>query len=142
MSPAASWNSVAAESVASTCETPPRIALLAEENEGVRAQIAGRLRRLGWRVLEAWSGMEAMVRLLDEQEEIDALFTSMDLRSFTHGKELADCLQAACPRMAVFYLEGDKGDRKGNLEEVLRKAEFLPLLSDPADAWVEAQMAG
>ncbi len=138
----ASWNSVAAESVASTCETPPRVALLAEENEDVREQIASRLRRLGWRVLEAWSGMEAMVRLLDEQEEIDALFTSMDLRSFTNGKELADCLQAACPRMAVFYLEGDKGNRKGNLEQVLRKAELLPLHPAPADAWIEAEMAG
>lgn len=81
------------------------IALVAEDDDAVRASVAGFLRAKGYGVLEARTSVEALLLAVDFPERIDALFTSTRLRKYCNGCELAAGLRAARPEMAVFYLE-------------------------------------
>jgi DNA-binding NtrC family response regulator len=83
-------------------ETPA--ALVAEEDERTRSRISDYLRMQGYDVLEARTSVEAILLAVDSPYRIDALFTSLSLRKYCNGLELAACLRATRPEMAVFYL--------------------------------------
>lgn len=90
-------------------DTPDRIeypiALIAEDDEASRARLADSLRDKGCGVLEARTSVEALLLAVDYPHRIDALFTSTSLRKYCNGVELAECLRATRPEMAIFYLE-------------------------------------
>jgi CheY-like chemotaxis protein len=81
------------------------VILLAEDNESVREFAKAQLEHLGYRVLEAANGAEALAVLRDHAE-IDMLFTDMVMPGGMNGHELA---QEACrrrPALKVLYCSG------------------------------------
>lgn len=113
------------------------IALVAEDDDSVRSQIASFLRDEGYGVLEASTSVEALLLAVDFPDRIDALFTSTTLRKYCNGYELAECLRATRPEMAVFYLEnapesGDDVTRDLILGRatLLRKPVLVPRLEE------------
>lgn len=126
-------------------DTP--IALVAEDDEGVRARVATFLRNKGYGVLEARTSVEALLLAVEYPGRIDALFTSTHLRKYCNGNELASCMRAARPEMAVFYMGDDESPSeevtrdliKGNAV-LLRKPLTMPRLEE-ADALIEESRA-
>ena len=84
-----------------------RIALVAEDDTGARTALAGWLRGKGYGVLEAATSVEALLLAAEFPETIDVLFTSLELRKFCNRYELAGCIKASRPEMAVVYLSGE-----------------------------------
>jgi DNA-binding response OmpR family regulator len=83
------------------------IAMVAEDDDAVRARISDYLRDKGYGVLEAKTSVEALLLGVEYPGRIDVLFTALDLRKYCNGAELAGCLRAARPEMSVFYLGGN-----------------------------------
>ena len=79
--------------------------LLVEDDEDVRAYTADCLRELGYRVVEAASGEDAMVFVDQTREEIDLLFTDVVMPGMT-GEELAAELRRERPDLKVLYASG------------------------------------
>ena len=100
------------------------IALVTEGNDIIRNQIAGHLSRKGYRVLEAKTSIEALLLAVDYPDHIDALYTSLELRKYCNGAELASCLKAMQPEMSVFYL--------GHAEEAMEMVIADPVRGDSA----------
>lgn len=86
----------------------PPIALLVEDDDSSRMEISGYLREKGYGVFEARTSVEALLLAVEFPSRIDALFTSLDLRKYCNGAELAGCLRASRPEIAVFYLCGNR----------------------------------
>lgn len=78
--------------------------LLVEDDEGVRAVVAGLLRDLGYRVVEAPNGEMAEV-LTHGAESIDMLVTDIVMPGAT-GAMLADRLRADRPNLPVLFITG------------------------------------
>ena len=81
------------------------LVLLVEDDEDVRAYTADCLRELGYRVVEAASGEDAMAFVDQTREEIDLLFTDVVMPGMT-GEELAAELRRERPDLKVLYASG------------------------------------
>ncbi len=79
--------------------------LVVEDQAAVRRITTRLLESLGYRVLEADSGAEALTRL-DEYEDIDLLFTDMVMPGGMSGAELVDEARQRRPDMKVLYTSG------------------------------------
>jgi PAS domain S-box-containing protein len=79
--------------------------LLVEDDELVRHYAMTLLAGLGYRVLIAADGPEALQQLRDHPE-IDLLFTDMVMPGGLNGRELADQAQAMRPGLPVLYASG------------------------------------
>ncbi len=79
--------------------------LVVEDEEGVRELIAALLRRLGYTVLTAADGEEALRISAQHREPIQLLLTDVVLPK-TSGRQVAGQLKTARPDMAVLYLSG------------------------------------
>lgn len=128
-----------------TIESP--IAVVAEDNDGIRKRIADYLRGKGYGVLEAKTSVEALLMAADYPFRIDALFTSLELRKYCNGAELAGCLRATRPEMAIFYMGGEGPQSESVTRELIRGEAVLlkkpvekPRL-DEAIAMVEEERA-
>jgi DNA-binding response OmpR family regulator len=80
------------------------VVLLAEEDAVLRNRVARALRVSGCGVLEARNSVEALVLAASYGGHIEALVTSMELRSYSNGPELAHCLRVSRPEMRVICL--------------------------------------
>lgn len=135
-------------------ETPT--VLIADNDDEQRRRIAGYLRRNGYGVLEAKTGVEGLLLAVEYPFRIDGLFTSLALRKYCNGSELAACLQATRPGMAVFYLgdmheAGDEAAKEIVTGEALllappvqdpRLAEAADLIEERRDAEMTASRIG
>jgi PAS domain S-box-containing protein len=81
------------------------LVLLVEDDEDVRAYTADCLRELGYRVVEAASGEDAVALVKQTLEEIDLLFTDVVMPGMT-GEELAAELRRDRPDLKVLYASG------------------------------------
>ena len=98
--------------------------LLAEDEPGVR-QIAGDvLRSLGYRVLEAADGSEALRLAADESAAIDLLLTDV-IMPLMSGRELADQLKRLRPGLRTLFMSGYTDDVIAYRGELGSDAEFL-----------------
>lgn len=79
--------------------------LLVEDEPRVRRVTMARLRDLGYQVLEAPSGPAAL-KLLDEVDGIDLLFTDMVMPEGMNGLELAHAVRARHPDLPVLLSSG------------------------------------
>jgi len=79
--------------------------LLVEDDVLVRRYVEAQLRGLGYRVLAAGSGPEAL-EVLRERGDIDLLFTDVVMPGGMSGRELAEAARALRPALKVLYTSG------------------------------------
>jgi signal transduction histidine kinase len=81
------------------------VILLVEDDDLVREFAISQLAGLGYRVLEAANGKDA-VKLIMEHEEIDLLFTDVVMPGGMNGRELAHAAHRLRPTLRVLYTSG------------------------------------
>ncbi|NML59565.1 PAS domain S-box protein [Massilia sp. RP-1-19] len=103
---------VNAELPATPAGTPERVQvgnkqliLLAEDDAMVRTFARGQLEELGYRVIEAASGADAL-ELLHGRADIELLFTDVVMPGGMSGRQLADAAQAFRPALPILYTSG------------------------------------
>lgn len=79
--------------------------LLVEDDEGVRSYSGGVLRELGYQVIEAPDSSTALAAL-DENPQIDLLFTDVVLPGGVHGGKLAEAVRKLRPSVRVLFTSG------------------------------------
>jgi signal transduction histidine kinase len=79
--------------------------LIVEDDEGVRGYSAEMLRELGYQVLEASDGAEAL-RLIEKSPDLALLFTDVGLPGGLNGRQLADEVRRRRPKLKVLYTTG------------------------------------
>ena len=79
--------------------------LLVEDDVLVRRYAGDQLAALGYRVLQAGDGPEAL-EILRAEEDIDLLFTDIVMPGGMNGRQLADAALALRPRLKVLYTSG------------------------------------
>jgi PAS domain S-box-containing protein len=79
--------------------------LLVEDDDLVRRYARNQLAGLGYRVLEAADGPQALA-LVEAHEDIDLLFTDVVMPGGMSGRELADQVQQQRPDMRVLFTSG------------------------------------
>ncbi len=95
--------------------------LLVEDEPAVRELTSIQLRRLGYKIVAAGSGTEALMLWPKHEGAIDLLFTDIVLSDGMTGRDLAETLQAEKPELKVIFTSGysvdvveqDFGLRKG-----------------------------
>jgi CheY-like chemotaxis protein len=81
------------------------LVLLVEDDEMVRAFARQQVESLGYRVVEAANGPEALQRL-QAHAEVALLFTDVVMPGGMSGRELADAARAVRPGLPVLYTSG------------------------------------
>lgn len=95
-----------AESVAPAAGARPgETILLVEDNEGVREYARSALEELGYKIIEASTGADAL-RLAANGARIDLLFTDVVLPGGMSGRQLSDSLSKLRPNLPVLYTTG------------------------------------
>ena len=84
--------------------SPLRV-LVVEDHEDLRAHSSGILRELGYTVLEAADGEQALA-LFEAHPEIGLLFTDIVLPGGMNGRQIADEVQRRRPKLKVLYTTG------------------------------------
>ena len=117
--------------------------LLVEDEDGVRAVAAERLRELGYRVLEAGDGPAAL-RLLRPGTRVDVLVTDVGLPGGMNGRQVADAARERRPGLPVLFITGYAGTvLDGRLApgmEVISKPFPLDALAVRVQALLEAAL--
>jgi PAS domain S-box-containing protein len=98
--------------------------LLVEDEDGVRTMAREVLRRNGYHVLEARHGGEAIEASRREDSSIDLLVTDMIMPQVS-GRELAERLKQAHPRMRVLFMSGHMQSILGEQGVLSDHAAFL-----------------
>jgi two-component system, cell cycle sensor histidine kinase and response regulator CckA len=83
--------------------------LLVEDETGVRQLVREMLQRLGYRILEASNGPEAIRIFERHQSSIDLLLTDVIMPQVS-GRELAERLKTLRPSLKVLYISGYTDD--------------------------------
>ncbi|NEJ23496.1 response regulator [Rhizobium leguminosarum] len=78
--------------------------LVVEDDEHVRTMTAESLHELGYTVLQAASGIEALL-LLEENPTVDLIFTDIVMPQMS-GRQLADVVQEKWPTIRILYTTG------------------------------------
>jgi PAS domain S-box-containing protein len=79
--------------------------LLAEDEEAVRSLISNKLTRLGYKVMQAGNGAEALQLAMDAPGSIDVLITDMIMPKLG-GHELSARIRKICPAIKVVQMSG------------------------------------
>jgi PAS domain S-box-containing protein len=105
--------------------------LVVEDNDHVRETVAGQLRSLGYRIVEAESGDEALRVLESDGKAFDLVLSDMVMPGRVDGGELARQVSERWPDIAVLLTSGFAGDpatwsaiRVPVLRKPYRKAEL------------------
>ena len=116
----------------STAATPPHkgggeTILVVEDNPDVRRLVLRQLRDLGYEVIEAANGPQAL-KILDDGAAIDLLFTDVVMPGGMTGRQLAEAAKTRRPNLKTLFTSGYTEDsilRLGRLDPGVR------LLSKP-----------
>lgn len=92
------------ESVAA-CHTGTEKILLVENDELVRAHVEGLLKQLGYEIVSAANGLEA-IEVLKQRDDFDLLFTDVVMPGGMNGPQLADEVHRLYPNLAVLFTSG------------------------------------
>jgi nitrogen-specific signal transduction histidine kinase/ActR/RegA family two-component response regulator len=99
--------------------------LVVEDEPAVRFLSARQLRKLGYRILEASSGAEALSIWRQHAGEIDLLFTDIVMPDGMTGSELAETLLAEKPGLKIIYASGYSLDVVEQEFSLRKGASFL-----------------
>jgi len=122
----------AAPAAAATSGSAPRVprghetVLLVEDEPSVRALAQVCLHHLGYRVLEAGSGPEALRIWQEHQKQIDLLLTDLVMPEGLSGRELGRQLRRTKPGFKVVYTSGYSRELIGADSELEPGERFLP----------------
>jgi PAS domain S-box-containing protein len=105
-------NKPSSSSLASLCGGSETI-LLVEDEFAVRGTVRTILSRIGYRVLEASTGHEAMAVWKQHREEIRLLLTDLVMPGGINGREMAEQLLQQNPQLKVIYTSGYSADIAG-----------------------------
>lgn len=97
------------------------VVLLVEDNASVREISEAMLKRLGYRVLTAGSGGEAILMAEKSGDPVNLLLTDVVMPGM-NGRELAERLQKQHPEIQVLFTSGymeDRVVRRGLMDEVM-----------------------
>lgn len=119
--------------------------LLVEDTVLVRNAVAKMLADLGYRPITA-GGAEEALAVLESGGRVDLLFTDMVLPGGMGGKELAEVVRRARPRLGVLYTsgytemrlgdDGDQGGRSGFIAKPFSKPQLARALRALLDAQI------
>ena len=145
--PRASAAELAQEDVetGAVCGTGETI-LVAEDDIGVRTSVVAQLAELGYRVLAAANGDEA-IGILSRGEKVDLLFTDVVMPGTLNGRALAAKAMAIAPGLRVVFTSGYTENaiiHNGRLDEgitLLSKPYRLAQLADTMRAALAKQVA-
>jgi signal transduction histidine kinase/ActR/RegA family two-component response regulator len=98
--------------------------LIVEDEDMVRSIATATLRRKGYRMLEASSGVEALKLFRDHIEHIDLLFTDVMMPGNMLGDELANQVRELRPTIPILFTSGYSPD-VAQLQ-LLSNSSFLP----------------
>ncbi len=105
------WPIMAVETVEDVPEEPEpardgsEVILLAEDDPQIREIISLQLRQVGYTVIEAENGREALEKAENYQGNIDLLFTDA-VMPIMGGKELSEKIKAIYPHLPVLFASG------------------------------------
>ena len=99
--------------------------LLVEDESAVRATVQKVLSQLGYRVLEASSGAEALEVWKQHRTEIRLLLTDLIMPGGMNGQELAEQLLRDDPKLQVVYASGYRGDIVGKDFHLQKGSNFI-----------------
>jgi two-component system cell cycle sensor histidine kinase/response regulator CckA len=88
--------------------------LLVEDEQSLRVLTRNVLTRLGYRVLEATTGVTALEVWREHRDDIRLLLTDLVMPDGMTGRELAERLIEADPKLKVIYTSGYSRDIAGN----------------------------
>ncbi|MEW6306880.1 MAG: response regulator [Verrucomicrobiota bacterium] len=100
--------------------------LLAEDEPALRQLARMVLERLGYRVLEATSGVDALSVWEDHGATIDLLLTDMVMPDGMSGADVAEALRARKPALKVIYTSGYSAEAASGEIELQDGVNFLP----------------
>ncbi len=95
--------------------------LLVEDEAAVRVLGGRLLKRAGYQVLEAASGLEALECWRARKEDIALVLTDMIMPGGMNGRELAEQLMAERPNLKVVFMSGYSGETVGDDTAFLRR---------------------
>jgi CheY-like chemotaxis protein len=81
------------------------IVLAVEDDALVRAYVVAQLRSLGYQVLTAANGAEALV-IIESDVHVDVLFTDVIMPGAMNGRQLADAAKKQRPGLKVLFTSG------------------------------------
>jgi two-component system cell cycle sensor histidine kinase/response regulator CckA len=87
--------------------------LLVEDDPSLRASMSATLLRLGYRVLEAANGLEALKTWTGRHESIQLLLTDLVMPGGITGKDLGEQISRENPRLKVIYASGYSAEVAG-----------------------------
>jgi CheY-like chemotaxis protein len=115
--------------------------LLVDDEAAVRRPAAERLRELGYRVLEAADGPEAL-RILQVSTHPDLLVTDVGLPNGMNGRQLAEAARERAPGLPVLFITGYAGTALPPGVEVIGKPFELDALARRVQALLAARRNG
>jgi CheY-like chemotaxis protein len=121
--------------------------LLAEDEPALRALVRSVLTRLGYRVIEAPTGVRALELWEQNRDDIRLLLTDMVMPDGLSGRELADRLLASNPALKVIYTSGYNPEFAGKKFGLRDGVDFLakpfaaPKLAETVRAQLDSQSA-
>jgi DNA-binding NtrC family response regulator len=107
-----------------------RIVLVVEDEPMIRLFLADTLEDAGFAVLEAGSVLEA-IAILGVRNDIDAIFTDVDMPGGLSGIDLAGMVARVSPTIGIVVTSGRTNIGSTDLP---RRARFLPKPYDPLAA--------
>jgi two-component system cell cycle sensor histidine kinase/response regulator CckA len=138
----ASARKVAAPSAITKLPGGNETILLAEDEPALRGLVRSVLTRLGYRVLEAPTGVRALEIWQQNRDDIRLLLTDMVMPDGISGRELAERLLAANPALKVIYTTGYNPEFAGKKSGLREGLDFLakPFAAPKLAAAVRAQL--
>jgi len=106
--------------------------LVVEDEPAVRELASIQLRKLGYKILQAGSGAEALALWPKHGDEIDLVFTDMVMADGMTGRDLAETLQSQKAELKVIYTSGYNQDVVEQDFALRKGAPFLQKPYPPA----------
>jgi PAS domain S-box-containing protein len=139
---------IIAQKMLATVPTGKETILLVEDEPALRTSVRISLNKLGYRVLEASTGIEALKIWKEQRTEIQLLLTDMMMSEGMTGKDLAQQLRKENPKLKVIYMSGYSADLLGKDYKLqvgvnfLAKPFQLPMLAQTVRNCLDKQTEG